>query len=110
MRSLKRKVKRIFRAVLMLLATGLLAWPSGFWGWLEPTARAATFTVTNTANTGAGSLRQAIIDANNSPGVDTIQFNITGGGFQTIAPTSALTAIADPVILDGTTQPGYSGT
>ena len=29
-------------------------------------ARAATFTVTNTANSGAGSLRQAIIDANAS--------------------------------------------
>src|SRR5262249_52828062 len=35
----------------------------------------ATFTVTNTNDTGAGTLRQAIIDANASPGLDTIAFN-----------------------------------
>src|SRR5687768_9904507 len=43
-------------------------------------AHAATFVVTNTNDSGAGSLRQAIIDANNSPGFDNITFNIPGGG------------------------------
>src|SRR5262249_34379635 len=32
-----------------------------------------------------------------------------GGGVQTIAPTSALPTISDPVVVDGTTQPGYAG-
>ena len=50
------------------------------WGALEPTVWAATFTVTNTNNSGSGSLRQAIIDANNTPGLDMITFNIPPGG------------------------------
>ena len=37
--------------------------------------QAATITVTNTNNSGAGSLRQAIADANDG---DTINFGITG--------------------------------
>ncbi|HQU82429.1 MAG TPA: hypothetical protein PKY59_04865, partial [Pyrinomonadaceae bacterium] len=37
---------------------------------------AATFTVTNTADSGAGSLRQAVADANATPAADTINFNI----------------------------------
>jgi hypothetical protein len=41
---------------------------------------AATFTVTSTSDSGAGSLRQAIVDANANPGADTIAFNITGAG------------------------------
>ena len=41
---------------------------------------AATFTVTSTANSGPGTLRQAILDANASPGTDTINFNLPGGG------------------------------
>src|SRR5580765_6619345 len=48
-----------------------------------------TFTVLNTANSGAGSLSKAILDANANPGADLIAFNIGGGGVQTIAPTSA---------------------
>jgi uncharacterized delta-60 repeat protein/CSLREA domain-containing protein len=72
------------------------------------------FTVLNTANSGPGSLRQAIKDANTSPnnaaGPDLIQFAIGAGGVQSIAPLSALPTISDAVILDGTTQPGYSGT
>ena len=69
---------------------------------------ATTFTVTNTNNSGAGSLRQAILDANSNPGTDSITFNI-GSGLQTIALTSELPGITDPVVIDGTTQPGFSG-
>jgi CSLREA domain-containing protein len=68
-----------------------------------------TFTVTNTNDSGAGSLRQAILDANANPGADTIAFQI-GSGIQAITPTSPLPAITDPVTIDGTTQPGYAGT
>ena len=71
-------------------------------------ARAATITVTNTNDSGAGSLRQAIIDANTSVGVaDTIAFNIAGPGPHTIQPTSALPTITDQVTIDGTTQSGW---
>lgn len=69
---------------------------------------ATTFVVTNTNDGGGGSLRQAILDANANPGSDLITFNI-GSGLQTITPASALPAISDPVIVDGTTQPGFAG-
>ncbi len=42
-----------------------------------PTA-AATFTVTTTDDAGAGSLRQAIADANASPGFDVVNFALSG--------------------------------
>jgi hypothetical protein len=67
-----------------------------------------TFTVINTQDSGAGSFRQAITDANSSPGTDIVNFNLPGGGFQTIVLTSPLPTITDPVTIDGTTQPGYA--
>src|SRR2546421_11842980 len=44
----------------------------------------STFTVTNTSDSGAGSLRQAIINANGNAGVDIVAFNIPGSGVRTI--------------------------
>lgn len=76
---------------------------------LEDRCLPATFLVTNTNNDGPGSLRDAIIQANNLPGLDTIAFSIGGGGLQTIRPSTMLPSITDPVIIDGTTQPGYVG-
>ncbi|MFY9607363.1 MAG: C25 family cysteine peptidase [Blastocatellia bacterium] len=75
-----------------------------------PTAPAAIFTVINTANSGAGSLRQAIMDANTSAGPDSIAFSIPGAGTQTITPLSALPTITQPVTIDGTTQNPGSAT
>jgi hypothetical protein len=67
---------------------------------------AATFTVTSLADSGAGSLRQAILDANSSAGEDRIEFAVAG----TIRiGRSALPAVTDGVIIDGTTAPGFSG-
>ena len=54
------------------------------------------------------SLREAIDAANNSPGVNTISFNIPGPGPHTIQPISPLPVITDPVIIDGTTEPDYA--
>ena len=54
---------------------------------------AATFTVTSTADSGAGTLRQAINDANDAGGADTIAFNIAGGGPHTIALATPLPTI-----------------
>ena len=69
---------------------------------------AVTFTVINTDDSGAGSLRQAILDANAAPGLDTIAFDIPGAGVHTISPATALPFITDPVVIDGYTQPGAS--
>jgi hypothetical protein len=68
----------------------------------------STFTVTTPADSGAGSLRQAILDANAALGTDEIDFNIAGAGVHTIAPASPLPIISDPVTIDGYTQPGAS--
>ncbi len=75
---------------------------------LSSVATAATFTVTNTNDAGAGSLRQAILDANAAGGADTISFTIVGSGVHTIAPASALPSITGPVTIDGYTQSGAS--
>lgn len=68
---------------------------------------AATFTVSNVNDSGPGSLRQAILDANAANDLDTIIFRIPGTGHHTISLLAALPAITDPVVIDGTTQPGY---
>ena len=63
---------------------------------------AATFTVSNTNNSGGGSLRQAILDANSTAGADSIVFNL-GTGTPTINLTSALPAITEAVTISGNT-------
>lgn len=71
-------------------------------------AAGATITVVNTDDAGAGSLRQAIIDANDevtNPGADTIQFAIPGSGVPTIALATELPAITARLTIDGSTQP-----
>ena len=70
-----------------------------------------SFVVSNTGDSGPGSLRQAILDSNAATGSNnTIDFNISGSGVQTIAPLSPLPTITNPVLIDGESQPGYSGT
>jgi hypothetical protein len=74
-------------------------------------AHSATFTVTSTDDSGPGTLRQAILDANADSSLDDalIEFNIPGAGVHTIAPLSdRLPNITRPVTIDGYTQPGSS--
>ena len=67
------------------------------------------FVVDTTADSGPGSLRQAILDADAvTGGGNTIDFAIPGSGVQTIVPLSPLPAITTSVLIDGTTQPGYA--
>ena len=73
-----------------------------------PPWAANTYTVTSTADSGAGTLRQAITDANANPGADTIAFNITGSGVHTIVLASGLPVVTSPVTIDGYTQSGSS--
>jgi hypothetical protein len=63
---------------------------------------AAPLSVTNTDDSGPGSLRQAILDANASAGTDTIDFDVSG----TITLTTSLPAITDAagLTIDGTGQ------
>jgi hypothetical protein len=69
-------------------------------------ANAATYTVSSTADVGANTLRQAILDANaNVNVVDLIVFALPGPSF-TIKPMSPLPTITDPVTIDGYTQNG----
>ncbi len=76
---------------------------------VEYQAGAPAIAVNSTADSGPGSLRQAILTANaNGPSHDTIAFNLPGGP-ATIALQSALPAITQPLTINGTTQPGFSG-
>jgi hypothetical protein len=62
-----------------------------------------------TPPSGICTLRAAIGQANASAGADTIAFNIGAGGAQTIVWPS-YRYVDDAVTIDGTTQPGFSGT
>src|SRR5271154_3403576 len=78
---------------------------------LEERTTPSAYSVINTLDSGAGSLRQAILDANvhaNQGGPDLIAFNIAGTSVHTISPSTALPTITDPVIIDGYSQPGSS--
>jgi hypothetical protein len=77
---------------------------------LEEFILPSTFTVTSTADSGAGTLRQAILDSNAQAGANTINFNISGQGVQTITLAAALPQITNAVTIDGTSQPGYTNT
>ena len=52
---------------------------------MEDRVLLATFTVTNNADGGPGSLRQAILNANTTSGTDTINFNIKVGAISEVA-------------------------
>ncbi|HET8786066.1 MAG TPA: NosD domain-containing protein, partial [Candidatus Limnocylindrales bacterium] len=78
------------------------------------TTEAQSFVVNTTDDTDDGlcgtlhcSLREAINRANAESGTNTISFDIDPGGQQTIGLTATLPTIIDPVLIDGTTQPGY---
>jgi hypothetical protein len=73
---------------------------------LEDRSVPATFTVSTLADGGAGSLRQAILDANAAPGADAIDFTVAG----TILITNgSLPTVTGPVNIDGRTAPGFAG-
>ncbi|MFK7821907.1 MAG: beta strand repeat-containing protein, partial [Planctomycetaceae bacterium] len=69
---------------------------------LEDRALLTTFTVTNTADSGAGSLRQAVLDANASAGADIIEFDESAVfSFGTITLTSGEIPVTDEVEING---------
>jgi len=84
---------------------------------IEPTAYAATFTVTTADDHDDGTcnadctLREAINAANASAGADMITFNISPATLPAtrINLTSALPTINSTINIDATTQPGFAG-
>lgn len=72
-------------------------------------ASANVYTVVNTQDSGAGSLRWAITEANNHAGADQVSFNIPGSGVRVIALQTPLPSLAAQTSILGNTQPGYAG-
>ena len=72
---------------------------------LEDRILLSAITVSNLNDSGSGSLRQAILNANAQHGADTINFTVAG----TIVLNSALPNVTDTVNIDGTSAPGFSG-
>lgn len=70
-------------------------------------AQAVQLVVTNTNSQGPGSLYDAVTQANKTPSLKTISFNLPGSGPWTI--TSDTLWIIAPVYIDGASQPGYDG-
>jgi hypothetical protein len=68
-------------------------------------AQASIFTVTNANDSGVGSLRQAVLNANNQAGKDFIYFNIPGSGVHKISLFSPL-ELFGVVEIEGYSQPG----
>jgi len=84
---------------------------------LAPPVQALEYAVTNTNDSGAGSLRQAIIDATTNPGADAVVFNILPGdsgynattGVWTITPLTQLPTVTDATTIHGVTQTEFGG-
>jgi uncharacterized repeat protein (TIGR01451 family) len=96
----RRTVCRLFLLLFCALLPGLASL----------TTQAANYVVTTTNDSGTGSFRQAILNANSGSGTDVIAFNLPGAGPFTIVVQSALPTLTYPVTIDGATQPGYAGT
>jgi CSLREA domain-containing protein len=109
-------MKKIFGFAVFLAALVCL---SSCGGGGAPTPTPGTeLTVNTTDDSGQGlcnnpgeecSLREAINRANVTSGAVLIKFNIPGpSGLRMIRPNNLLPAITNTVIIDGTTQPGYT--
>lgn len=73
---------------------------------LTASAQVDRFVVTTVDDSGPGTLRQAILDANSTVGQNTIDFDIPGAGPRVIQPITPLPAVTDAVFIDGFSQPG----
>lgn len=91
----------LFKRFIASMSTFVLAlaivFPIGFFS-VVPLTKAATYTVSNLDDGGAGSLRQAITDANGNGGADIIDFNDLNG---TINLSGNLPQITGPVTING---------
>lgn len=83
--------------------TGKIEAPQALLSWAQAAYdyTLATFTVTNTNDSGIGSLRQAVLDANAAAGADEIVFRLRGSGAKTITLTSGQLEISDQLFVNG---------
>jgi hypothetical protein len=93
----RRALRKRAQATVRGLSSGALAVGAVLAG--VGSGGAATFTVTNTDDSGPGSLRQALIDANTAAGADDIVFAVTPPA--TIGLLSALPPITGPLAVKG---------
>ena len=93
----RRALRKRTRAMARGLSSGALAVGALLAG--DGPAAATTFTVTNTNDSGPGSLRQALLDANAAAGADDIAFTVVPPA--TISLLSALPSITDPLAING---------
>jgi hypothetical protein len=108
MYQLKRARLRALRPHIVFAILSTVIVPLFICIGLQSVGATTTFVVTSADESGPGTLRQAILDANANPGSDLITFNISSPS-RLIAPQTALPIISDPVVIDGTTQPGFAG-
>src|SRR4051812_13305839 len=76
---------------------------------MEDRTLLSAFHVTNTGDSGAGSLRQAILDSNVAGGSNTIAFALPGTGVRLIRLATPLPEVITRTLIDGSTQPGFAG-
>ena len=95
-----RSISRLsYLCLALLVALAALVGTITSLGRVQPVAARplATFIVSNTLESGVGSLRQAILDANASPGADVV--DVTAAG--TVNLLSALPTISEAVTIQG---------
>jgi hypothetical protein len=103
--DLRRRVRHRFQASTRRRQTSFRAELEA----LEPLTLLASFVVSSTADSGAHTLRAAIIASNAATGqTNTISFSFAGSGVQKIALLSALPPITNPVVIDATLVTGYT--
>lgn len=102
-------LRYVSSGLLVLIMLGLAACGGGSDSGSSSSSAVATpsvyYTVTNTNDSGAGSLREAItsVNASSTSQYSGISFSVTG----VITLASDLPAITKKVLIDGTTAPGY---
>nr|MBP9738764.1 HAMP domain-containing histidine kinase [Candidatus Saccharibacteria bacterium] len=97
---MRQKYRKIVAVAIVALVSFVFHSQSSF---------AASFLVTNTNDSGVGSLRQAVIDANADGGAPhIIEFNISGSNQHIIELQSHLPSLSRQTLVDGFSQPGSS--
>lgn len=104
---LKHRYQRLTMGALLIGMSSLSARAAPY-----SSLRETSFVVSNTHDSGDGSLRQAILDANAHPGRDRVDFDIRSepgpAQMNVILAEDLLPPITDPVMIDGASQRGYS--
>lgn len=106
MKGVKTVFLRRVSRIALLLVFAVVSLTGGLLFIEQDPVQAATYTVTTTNEDGAGSLNQAIIDANANPGADQIDFNIAGAGPHRITISSPMARPTEQVTINGLSQSG----